>query len=181
MLKFLHSSGIICSFLYKLTVQARKMSDFRKEEKKMKMTDNEYDSLAKKFSPNTKMYKTLPMAFIIGGLICCVGQGFMNIYKSFGMNMSDAGVMTSITMVFLSAVFTGFGLYDRLAKVGGAGTLVPITGFANAVVSPALEFKTEGYVLGTGAKMFVIAGPVIVYGLCASVLYGIILYLVRLV
>lgn len=147
----------------------------------MKMTDKEYGKLVKKCSPNTKMYKTLPMSFIIGGLICCVGQTFLNIYKAFGLNMTDAGVMTSITMVFLSAVFTGFGLYDKLAKIGGAGTLVPITGFANAVVSPALEFKTEGYVLGTGAKMFVIAGPVIVYGLCASVLYGVILYLVRLV
>ena len=147
----------------------------------MKITAKEYSEMVKKASPNSKSWKDIPKAFVIGGLICCVGQGFMNIYKSFGMNMSDAGVMTSITMVFLSAVFTGFGLYDRLAKVGGAGTLVPITGFANAVVSPALEFKTEGYVLGTGAKMFVIAGPVIVYGLCASVLYGIILYLVRLV
>ena len=89
--------------------------------------------------------------------------------------------MTSITLVFLSALFTGIGLYDKLAKIGGAGTLVPITGFANAVVSPALEFKTEGYVLGVGAKMFIIAGPVIVYGLAASVVYGVILYLMRLV
>lgn len=147
----------------------------------MKLTNTEYDRLTKKCSPNTKMYKTLPMAFLIGGLICCVGQSFLNLYTYWGLNMTEAGAMTSITLVFLSALFTGIGLYDKLAKVGGAGTLVPITGFANAVVSPALEFKTEGYVLGVGAKMFIIAGPVIVYGLAASVVYGVILYLMRLV
>lgn len=147
----------------------------------MKLTNTEYDRLTKQCSPNTKMYKTLPMAFVIGGLICCVGQAFLNLYTYWGLNMTEAGTMTSITLVFLSALFTGIGLYDKLAKVGGAGTLVPITGFANAVVSPALEFKTEGYVLGVGAKMFIIAGPVIVYGLAASVVYGVILYLMRLV
>lgn len=147
----------------------------------MKMTNTEYDRLTKQCSPNTKMYKTLPMAFVIGGLICCIGQAFLNLYTYFGLKTAEAGAMTSITLVFLSALFTGLGLYDRLAKFGGAGTLVPITGFANAVVSPALEFKTEGYVLGVGAKMFIIAGPVIVYGLAASVIYGVILYLMRLV
>lgn len=96
------------------------------------------------------------------------------------MTKTEAGLLTSMTMVFISAILTGLGLYDKIAKYGGAGTLVPITGFANAVVSPALEFKTEGYVLGVGAKLFVIAGPVIVYGLTASVVYGIILYLIRL-
>lgn len=147
----------------------------------MKLTNTEYDRLTKQCSPNTKMYKTLPMAFVIGGLICCIGQAFLNLYTYLGLNMTEAGTMTSITLVFLSALFTGIGLYDKLAKIGGAGTLVPITGFANAVVSPALEFKTEGYVLGVGAKMFIIAGPVIVYGLAASVVYGVILYLMRLV
>ncbi len=140
----------------------------------MKMTENEYGELTKRRSPNTKMYKTVPCAFLIGGGICCIGQVFLNLYTTLGVPKNDAGTLTSMTMILLSAIFTGLGLYDRLAKFGGAGTLVPITGFANAVVSPALEFKTEGYVLGVGAKIFVIAGPVIVYGLTASVIYGII-------
>lgn len=147
----------------------------------MKLTNNEYSELTKKCSPDTKYYKTLPMAFIIGGLICCIGQAFNDLYTYLGMDETSAGTLTSVTMIFLSALFTGAGLYGRLAKIGGAGTLVPITGFANAVVSPALEFKTEGYVLGVGAKIFIIAGPVIVYGLAASVIYGIILYITQLV
>ncbi len=147
----------------------------------MKLTNNEYSALAKKCSPNTKYYKTLPMSFIIGGLICCLGQAFSNLYTYLGLDETQAGIMTSVTLVFLSAVLTGIGWYGRIAKIGGAGTLVPITGFANAVVSPALEFKTEGYVLGVGAKIFIIAGPVIVYGLAASVIYGIILYISQIV
>ncbi len=147
----------------------------------MNLTNNEYSELTKKCSPNTKYYKTLPMAFLIGGLICCVGQAFSNLYKFFGIDETTAGILTSVTLVFLSALLTGCGIYGRIAKVGGAGTLVPITGFANAVVSPALEFKTEGYVLGVGAKIFIIAGPVIVYGLAASVVYGIILYISQVV
>lgn len=146
----------------------------------MKLTNTEYDYLVKKRSPNTKHYKTLPMAFVIGGLICCMGQAFTNLYTYIGLDEVRAGTLTSATLVFLSAVFTGLGLYGKLAKAGGAGTLVPITGFANAVVSPALEFKTEGYILGVGAKMFIIAGPVIVYGLAASAIYGVILYITQL-
>ena len=147
----------------------------------MKLTNNEYSELTKKCSPDTKYYKTLPMAFITGGLICCIGQAFNDLYTYLGMDETSSGTLTSVTMIFLSALFTGAGLYGRLAKIGGAGTLVPVTGFANAVVSPALEFKTEGYVLGVGAKIFIIAGPVIVYGLAASVVYGIILYITQLV
>lgn len=147
----------------------------------MKMTDQEYDKLTKKMSPNTKLYQTLPKAFVIGGLICCLGQALFNLYTYWGLEEMDARTVTSITLVFLSALFTGLKLYDKLAKHGGAGTLVPITGFANAVVSPALEFKTEGFILGTAAKMFVIAGPVIVYGILASVVYGIIAYVFKLV
>ena len=145
----------------------------------MKMTNTEYSELTKRSSPNTKMYKTVPSAFLVGGLICCLGQALTNLYTYWGMEKTEAGVLTSITLVFLSMLFTAIGLYQRLAKFAGAGTLVPITGFANAVVSPALEFRTEGFVLGVGAKMFVIAGPVIVYGLAASVVYGIILYLFK--
>ncbi|MBD5104197.1 MAG: stage V sporulation protein AC [Ruminococcaceae bacterium] len=146
----------------------------------MKMTNTEYDKLAKKHSPNTKLYLTLPKAFVIGGLICCLGQALFNLYTYLGMTEMNARSVTSITLIFLSALFTGLKLYDKIAKHGGAGTLVPITGFANSVVSPALEFKTEGFILGTAAKMFIIAGPVIVYGIAASVLYGIILYIFQI-
>lgn len=146
----------------------------------MKMTNTEYDKLTKRMSPNTKLYFTLPKAFLIGGLICCIGQALRNLYMYLGMNELNAGSVTSITLVFLSALLTGLKVYDKIAKHGGAGTLVPITGFANSVVAPALEFKTEGFILGTAAKMFIIAGPVIVYGILTSVVYGIILYLFQL-
>ncbi len=122
------------------------------------------------------MYKTIPMAFVIGGGICVIGELLLNLYQMAGMDMEQAGMLTSMSLIFLSALFTGLKLYDRLAQHAGAGTLVPITGFANSVVSPALEFKSEGYVLGLGAKMFVIAGPVLVYGISASIIYGLIYY-----
>ncbi|MCM1054498.1 MAG: stage V sporulation protein AC [Bacteroides sp.] len=146
----------------------------------MKMTNTEYDKLAKKHSPNTKLYLTLPKAFVIGGLICCLGQALFNLYTYWGLSEMNARSVTSITLIFLSALLTGLKLYDKIAKHGGAGTLVPITGFANSVVAPALEFKTEGFILGTAAKMFIIAGPVIVYGILTSVLYGIILYVFQI-
>ena len=146
----------------------------------MKMTNTEYDKLTKKHSPNTKLYLTLPKAFVIGGLICCLGQALYNLYTYLGMTELNARSVTSISLIFLSALLTGLKLYDKIAKHGGAGTLVPITGFANSVVAPALEFKTEGFILGTAAKMFIIAGPVIVYGILTSVVYGIILYIFQI-
>ena len=146
----------------------------------MKMTNTEYDKITKKHSPNTKLYLTLPKAFVIGGLICCLGQAFFNLYTYLGMTETDARTVTSITLVFLSALLTGLKIYDKIAKHGGAGTLVPITGFANSVVAPALEFKTEGFILGTAAKMFIIAGPVIVYGILTSVIYGIVPYIFQI-
>lgn len=145
-----------------------------------KPTPGEYQKMAEKASPPTKSYLTIPAAFLVGGLICAAGQLLMNLYESAGMEKDLASGAVSITLVFLSALFTGLGLYDRLAKYAGAGTLVPITGFANAVVSPALEFKSEGMVLGLGAKLFTIAGPVIVYGAAAAFAYGLLIYLFRL-
>lgn len=143
----------------------------------MKLDKKEYDKLVKKASPGSKSYFTIPMAFIIGGIICVIGQALGDLYQMAGFEKTDAMRLVSVTLVFLSALLTGLKVYDNIAKVGGAGTLVPITGFANAVVSPALEFKTEGLVLGLGAKLFVIAGPVIVYGVTASAVYGVIYYI----
>ena len=121
--------------------------------------------------------KDVVLAFVIGGLICVVGQAIQNGWSAMGLNKEDAGTATSVCLVLLSALLTGFNLYNKLARFGGAGTLVPITGFANSVVSPALEFKSEGFVTGMAAKMFTVAGPVIVFGTLASVIYGVILML----
>lgn len=141
------------------------------------MTKEAYAEYVKQKSPNSKTLRDTFRAFLMGGLICCVGQLFTELYLYFGIAAELGSSCTSITMVFLGALLTGLGIYDNLAKFGGAGTLVPITGFANAVVSPALEFKTEGLVTGTGAKMFVISGPVIVYGVSVSIIYGVILWI----
>ena len=143
----------------------------------MKLTRQEYGELVKEFSPNSPMGKDLFFAFVIGGAICAVGQAVMNFWTWAGLNTDDAGTATSATMVFFGAVLTALSLYDNLAKHAGAGTLVPITGFSNAVVSPAMEFKSEGFILGMAAKMFTIAGPVIVYGVLASVVYGVIYWI----
>lgn len=146
----------------------------------MKMSKREYAQYVKEMSPNSPFWKDVLLAFLIGGAICTVGQAVLNGFTAMGLDEQQAGTATSITMVFFSAVLTALSLYDNLAKHAGAGTLVPITGFANAVVSPAIEFKTEGFILGVGAKMFTIAGPVIVYGLSASVVYGVIYWITTL-
>ena len=115
-------------------------------------------------------------AFGVGGAICALGQALLNWYQNLGLDQEQAGTAVSVTLVFAAAVLTGLGWFDKLAKRAGAGTLVPITGFANAMVSPALEFKSEGFITGTAAKLFVVAGPVLVYGISASILYGLLLY-----
>lgn len=142
----------------------------------MSMTPQQYQAMSKKASPNSKSWIDIPSAFAIGGTICVIGEFFLKLFQSYGFDAKESGAWTSIILVFLSALFTGLGLYEKIAKHGGAGTLVPITGFANAVVSPALEFKTEGFILGLGAKIFIISGPVILYGTIASVIYGLIYY-----
>lgn len=123
--------------------------------------------------------KNLIFAFVIGGFICVLGQIVMNFAKNMGLPKEDAGCVTSMTLIFLSGLLTGLGIFDKIAKVAGAGTIVPITGFANAIVSPAMEFKSEGFILGVGAKMFVIAGPVIVYGISSSIIFGFLYYLLK--
>ena len=144
------------------------------------MTEKEYGKLVERLSPKSPIGKDWVFAFVIRGLICTLGQVFMNWYTALGLDETQAGTGVSMTLVALSALFTGLSLYDNLAKYAGAGTLVPITGFANAIAAPAVEFKTEGFVLGVGAKMFTIAGPVIVYGVSASVVYGLIYWITTL-
>lgn len=141
------------------------------------MTEKQYDELVKELAPKSPVAKDCFNAFWTGGLICVLGQLFVNWYTSLGLEKQVAATAGSMTLVCLSALLTGLGVFDDIAKVAGAGTLVPITGFANSVAAPAVEFRTEGMVLGTAAKMFNIAGPVIVYGLSASVVYGFIYWL----
>ena len=143
----------------------------------MAMSPKEYDVLAKKARPNSPIGKNVLWAFLVGGAICTLGQALTSFYLALDIPKDNATAMTSVSLIFLSALLTGLDVYDSIAKHAGAGTLVPITGFANAVVSPALEFKTEGLILGLGAKMFVIAGPVLVYGISASIIYGILAFL----
>lgn len=145
------------------------------------MTEKQYAKLVEEMSPRSPISKDCLNAFVIGGIICTIGQFIMNYYTKIGLGKDAAGTATSITLVAMSALLTGLSLYDNIAKYAGAGTLVPITGFANSIAAPAVEFKTEGMILGTAAKMFTIAGPVIVYGLSASVVYGLIYWLYLLI
>lgn len=144
------------------------------------MTNKEYQKLADSYAPKSPIGKDCFHAFWIGGLICVLGQLALNGYMALGMEKTNASTAASMSLVALSALLTGLSLYDDIAKVAGAGTLVPITGFANSISAPAVEFKTEGMILGTAAKMFTIAGPVIVYGVSASVVYGIIYWITTL-
>ena len=143
----------------------------------MDMSPQEYQQYVKRKSPKSPLLKDTALAFLVGGAICALGQLIQNGYVSLGLERVDAGTATSVTLVFLSALFTGLNLYNSLARYAGAGTLVPITGFANAVVSPAIDFKSEGFVTGMAAKMFTVAGPVIVFGTLASAVYGVVLML----
>lgn len=142
----------------------------------MPVSQKEYGEMVKKASPNSKSCIDIPCAFVIGGLICVIGQALTDFYSYLGFDDRTSAAWCTVTLVFLSALLTGLGVYEKIAKHGGAGTLVPVTGFANAVASPAVEFKSEGFILGLGAKIFIITGPVILYGTAASVLYGLIYY-----
>lgn len=139
-----------------------------------------FEDISNEVKPKPKIFANSLKAFLVGGIICDIGQLVMNIFESFGYNKNDSCAMTSIIMVFLAALLTGIGIYDKIAEFAGAGTVVPITGFSNAVVSPAMEFKKEGFVFGVAAKMFTIAGPVIVYGIGVSVIIGIIYFIFKL-
>ena len=145
----------------------------------MSLTESEYDALTKRYSQNSKPWINVPKAFLIGGGICALGQGLIEGYTRLGLPADLASGACSMTLVVLSALCTGLGIYDQIARHAGAGTLVPITGFANAMASPALEFRSEGLIMGVGAKLFVIAGPVIVYGTLAGAAWGLVWYLIR--
>lgn len=145
----------------------------------MNMSNDEYGRLADRRTPDSPILKNCICAFVIGGLICTLGQCIINLCKANGMSFEDAASVTAVALIFLSALLTGLDIYKNIAKFAGAGTLVPITGFANAVVAPAIEFRSEGLILGMGAKMFVIAGPVIVYGTLSSVIAGIIYFIIK--
>ncbi len=145
----------------------------------MNISNTEYSQMIKKISPTSPKWKDFIWAYCVGGLICVIGQLFTELYTNLGMFEKQIKMAVPVTIIFIAAVLTGLKLFDKIAKHAGAGTLVPITGFANAVVSPAIEFKSEGFVLGLGAKMFSIAGPVIVYGTAASVIYGIIFWIIN--
>ncbi len=140
------------------------------------MKNKEYEKLVQKHSPNSNIIKNCFVSFIVGGAICAVGQVLFNIYSQYGNDTAQSSTLVSITLIAVSFLLTGLNLYHKIADKAGAGTLVPITGFANAVVAPAIEFRAEGLILGVGAKIFSISGPVIVYGTLASAIYGLIFY-----
>lgn len=141
------------------------------------VSKQEYAQRVKDASPNSPIFKDCLLAFLFGGAICTLGQALFNLYQNFGVEMKDARALVSISLIFLSAALTAVGWYDNIAKHAGAGTLVPITGFANSMVSPAMEFKSEGFITGLGAKLFVVSGPVLVFGITASVVYGLIAFI----
>lgn len=142
-------------------------------------TDKEYQQMVKEASPNSPIFKNCIKAFISGGIICCIGQFLMNVFSSYGIVAESRNMLVSVILVGLASLLTGLGWYSKIGKFAGAGSVVPITGFSNSVTAPAIEYKKEGFVLGLGAKIFTVAGPVILYGTLASILVGIIYYFVR--
>ena len=143
----------------------------------MSTTGKEYNEMTKKASPPSPRILDILKAFLIGGLICTLGQALNALYTMAGLSETEVKAAVTVTLIVLTAILTGLGVFDKIAKHAGAGTIVPITGFANSIVSPAMEFQAEGRILGTGAKLFTIAGPVIAYGCSAAVVYGLIIYI----
>jgi stage V sporulation protein AC len=146
----------------------------------VKLSKEEYARRADQLAPKSPSWRTVPLAFLVGGSLCALGQVLRTLYENAGLDKQDAGTAVSITLIGLGVLLTCLGWFEKIAKFAGAGTLVPITGFANSVAAPALEFKTEGFVLGTCVKMFTIAGPVLTFGISASVVYGILYWLTTL-
>ena len=140
------------------------------------VTPEQYKTLSQQYTPKPTVVKNVVRAFVVGGIICAIGQIFINLFVAFGLARIEASNAATATMIFLGALLTGLGIYDEIGKFGGAGSIVPVTGFANSIVAPAMEFKREGYVLGVGAKLFTVAGPVLVYGIATSIVVGIVYY-----
>lgn len=145
----------------------------------MRISNKQYDEMVKKASPNSPIVLDCIKAFLIGGAICCFGQLLFYIFRKSGMSLDESRSLVSIALIIITAILTGIGVFDKIVKHAGAGTIVPITGFANSVVSPAMEFKSEGFIMGTGASIFKVAGPVILYGTTAASLYGLIYFIVE--
>ena len=145
----------------------------------MRISNKQYDEMVKKASPNSTIVLDCIKAFLIGGAICCFGQLLFYIFRKSGMSLDQSRSLVSIALIIITAILTGIGVFDKIAKHAGAGTIVPITGFANSVVSTAMEFKSEGFIIGTGASIFKVAGPVILYGTTAASLYGLIYFIVE--
>ncbi len=145
------------------------------------MNNNDYQEYVKQKAKNSPLWKNMIWAFLVGGLICAIGQGFFDFFRYLGLEETLSSSATSMTLILIAALLTGFGVFDDIAKRAGAGTLVPITGFANAMVAPALEFKSEGVITGTAVKLFTVAGPVLVFGISASILVGLIKFLLMLI
>jgi len=143
------------------------------------VNSDQYKALTQQFTPKPTIVKNVILAFVVGGIICAIGQVIVNLYVSLGFVRPDASTAATATMIFLGALLTGLGIYDEIGKFGGAGSIVPVTGFANSIVSPAMEFKREGYVLGVGAKLFTVAGPVLVYGITTSIVVGIVHFILH--
>lgn len=145
----------------------------------MQKTKEEYQKMVEKASPNSHLITDCLKAFVSGGVICCIGQFITNVLANYGFSKNDSGIYTSVILIFIASFLTGIGWYSKLGKFCGAGTIVPITGFSNSVTAPAIEFKKEGLILGLGAKIFLIAGPVILYGVLTSIVVGIVYYVVK--
>jgi len=143
------------------------------------VTPENYKTLSQQFTPRPTILKNVIRAFVVGGVICVIGQVIINLFVAGGLSSIEASTAATATMIFLGALLTGLGVYDDIGKFAGAGSIVPVTGFANSIVAPAMEFKREGYILGVGAKLFTVAGPVLVYGITTSIVVGIIYYLLH--
>lgn len=155
------------------------MADKNQRKPSISVTPEEYQTLAQQYTPKPTIVINVIRAFIVGGIICVIGQLFINAFYSLGLARTEASTAATATMIFLGALLTGLGIYDEIGKFGGAGSIVPVTGFANSIVSPAMEFRREGYVMGVGAKLFTVAGPVLVYGIATSIVVGLIYFILH--
>lgn len=155
------------------------MTDTSEQTRLQKIDAQEYEELVQKIKPKPPVLKNSIWAFVVGGLICVLGQAVLDFFRGVGLSVEEAGAATSIVLIFLGAILTGIGVYDDLGKRAGAGSIIPITGFANSIVAAAMEFKREGYVFGVGARMFQVAGPVLVYGITTGVVVGLVAFLLK--